>query len=157
MEKVKISSPWVTYVHIMEKLFGDDRDIKLEYDEKNVKLTMRVNGNDKAEALRALIPSEKPFGNVILKINIVPANEKQTLVDLIEVALKGNPHFVGLMKIEGVSSNNFSYAIFKKEVAQYWDDNLGDPHGNTSCLYQDLAREIFDGVDGVLFCTDNKD
>ena len=54
------------------------------------------------------------------------------------------------------TTNPFVYVMFKPEVVQYWDDNLGDPHGNISTLAQEIARDVFEDGNGVYFSTDEK-
>jgi hypothetical protein len=53
-------------------------------------------------------------------------------------------------------TNPITYVIFKKEVVQYYDDNLGDAHGNRTTLYEQIANQIFEDREGIYFCTDNK-
>lgn len=152
--KMGISSPWVSYVHRLEALFGPDPDITIEYNHDNDVVSMYVNGQEKADALSKLIPEEKVFGGVRLKIRIVPANLTQKKADLIRAAFEGNPLFSETIQVhmEG-SSNAFTYVMFKRGVVQYWDDNLGDPHGRVSTLAQNLASEVLI-TEGVCFCTE---
>lgn len=156
MEKVRMASPWVTYWHKLKAMFEDDPDITMEYDEDAIKIRMFVEGAAKADALTQLLPAEQNFGGVTLRTVVIPANtQTYDKADLIEYALRGNPNFAFMQKIEGISSNRYAYVVFKKKVAQYWNDNLGDLHGNVSTLYQDLAKEIFGGDGGIMYCTDN--
>ena len=157
MANMKISPPWITYLHQMETLFAGDEDISVEYEEEENKIVLRVKGTDKANALSELIPQEKAFGNVTVKTVVIPANTAPNRADLIEMALKGNSNFVGMTRIKGVVAGDMNFAVFAKKVAQFWNDNMGDLHGNESCLYADLAREIFGGDGSVLYCTDNRD
>ena len=156
-KNMKISAPWVTFAHQVETFFDGDPDILVDYDDLEKKLTLRVSGTDKADALTELLPAEKNFGGVTLKIVVVPANEKKTPWMLIENALRGNVNYSRTITVPIDGSSAFTYACFKKVVAQYWNDNLGDPNGLVSCLYQDLAREIFNEKNGVFFCTDSED
>ena len=51
----------------------------------------------------------------------------------------------------------FTYVVFKNCVVQFFNDNLNDPHGVLSTLYQDIAREVFGDcgmAGGVAYCTD---
>ena len=155
MNNVKISAPWVTYAHKIKAMFGEDPDIRIQYDDVENKITLRVDGTDKAAALVQLLPAEKTISGTTVRIDVVPSNKQQTKADLIEDALKGNPIFSKILKVNPGSGNTFTYAVFRKKVCQFWDDNLGDPHGNISTLYQELAREIFGEDDGILYCTDN--
>lgn len=45
--------------------------------------------------------------------------------------------------------------LFKKEVVQYFTDNLGDYNGYRSTLYENIARDIFGDIVGVFFCTND--
>ena len=156
--KAAVSSPWVGYYHKLKALFGEDPDIDIEYNEQENKILMRVENRVKAYALELLLPSARTFGNVTVHTYIIPANNnKIKRVDLIEKAFEGNPVFERVYKLDGVFANPISYVIFNKKVAQYFDDNLCDPHGNVSCLYQDLAKDVFGEGEGVFFCTSNQD
>lgn len=153
-EQMKISSPWVSYVHRLEALFGPDPDIIIAYNQDDNVVSMYVNCHEKADALSKLIPEEKVFGNVQLKIRIVPANLTKKKADLIRSAFEGNPLFSEVIQVHpDGSSNAFTYVMFKRAVVQYWDDNLGDPHGRVSTLAQVLASEMLI-ADGVCFCTE---
>ena len=155
-----MSSPWITYFHKLNALFGEDPDIKLSYDEDTNRIIFRVLNQAKADALTALLPESMSFGNVVVRIFVIPANElKTSRASLIATAFSGNPIFEGVLRNNGPIMNGLTYVIFKKKVAQYYNDNLGDPNGNESCLYQDLAKDIFGQVDGeaLCFCTSNKD
>ena len=79
----------------------------------------------------------------IFFVIIVPDNNEPDIVELYRKALDGNPLFskVISLKPEG-SSNAFNYVMFKKEVVQFWDDNLSDPHGNITTLAQNIAGEV---------------
>ena len=77
-----------------------------------------------------------------------------TKAQLYNAAFSGNAAFVNTIPVEGVFTNPILYVVFEKEVVQYFNDDLGDPHGNRSTLYQELAKEVFPEHDGVLYCTD---
>lgn len=159
--KLTLVSPWVNFYREIEALFGQDKDIKIQFnnDEKYIKLF--VNGQDKYEALTKLLPAEKVFGNVTISIQVIPANNsEQSTIDLFRKAFNGNPIVTDIITItrdELDSTNDFNYVVFKKEVVQYHDDSLDDPHGNHSTLYQFIAEEVFDNHGGVYFCTDRNE
>lgn len=157
MEKIKLSAPWFTYIREIEALFGEDPDITIRYIEKPLTIKMYVNNAAKADAISQLLPNQKVFGETILNIIVVPANENGTSqAALFKTAFEGNPIFSEMIDIEGVYVNPIHYCVFRKEVVQYWNDNLADPHGNVSTLYQNIAEDIFQDTDkgGVIFCTD---
>jgi len=159
-KEINLFSPWVIYYKKLEALFGKDKDIKMTFDNDEPAIMMYINGQDKYEALSQLLPSEKQFGGVTLKIYLIPANDwKLAKLDLFRKAFYGNPIVNDIIVISRdvlESTNDFSYVVFAKEVVQYHDDSLNDPHGNCSTLYQDIAKEVFENCDGIYFCTDNE-
>lgn len=152
---VKMCSPWVTYVHNLSALFGTDPDIVITFDESEMRVKLLVVGADKAAALDRLLPGSITFGTGNnLMIEVVPANKEKSKADLFRDAFEGNPLYSQTMVIQPSGSGNaFTYVMFNKDVVQYWNDNLGDPHGTVSVLAQDLAREIF-SEDGVMYSTE---
>jgi len=155
MAKLKKSPPWQTYYDELTALFGEDPDIQILYDEDKQEIKMYVDNADKADALAALLPSVQEFGNVKLKVNIVPGNARFGVDDTkppFEVAFAGNPVVSFIEKTAGIFEA--TYVVFVNEVVQYFDDNIGDIHGMQSTLYQDIAKRIFPDAKGVFFCTD---
>lgn len=156
MKELKLSAPWVVYFRQIESLFGEDPEIKVEFDEENIEVKLFVENESKADAIAKLLPMSKKFGNVELKITVIPANAENWKAQIVSEAFKGNPAVVDIktIKIEEMS-NPMCFVIFKKEVVQYFSDNAGDYHGLTSTLYQDLAKELIP-AEGIYYCTDNE-
>ena len=159
--KTGISSPWIQYVHKVQALFGKDPEIHISWDEERYILTMRVDNQKKADALSKLIPFKKSFGNVDIMINIVPANDLGTsVIQTIKYAFEGNPIVSKYYEVPDIMSNRIYYMMFAHEIVQYFDDNLADPRGYVSTLYEDIAADVIEDHRGVFFCTDdyiNKD
>lgn len=155
-KEVKIAPPWIQYVNKLVALFGKDPEIHLDYKNDEHTVTMRVDNHEKAEALIKLLPAAKEFGNVTLNINIVPCNNLDSKEDLYLAAFNGNPAFAFTRSVEGVFTNPITYVVFSREVVQYYNDDLGDLFGNCTTLYQDIAKDLFGGEEGVFFCTNNK-
>ena len=151
----KLVSPWVNYYRQIEALFSEDEDIKIVYDEDENEVKLYVRNAEKAAALTELLPVAKEFGNVKLLITVVPANNKfATRSWTIADAFAGNPIVNSINTIHGIMSNDITYVIFRKEVVQYYNDDLSDAHGVCSTLYEILAKEILGEMEGVYFCTD---
>lgn len=158
MAIIKKSAPWVTYYREVDALFKKDEEVFVVFDEENVELRIYVNNQSKASAIQYLMPTEKEFGNVILKIEVIPANgmrmrnvDETNILDIVCDAFREND---AVYTVTGVMSMfDLIYVIFRKEVVQYFDDNLGDINGNCSTLYEVIARDVFRDV-GVKFCTD---
>lgn len=156
-KKTKLSPPWVEYYRKLEAMFGPDPDIKVEFDEDEMHIKLYVESHEKATALDELLPVQKDFGNVSVFIEVIPANDEPKRIDYIKRAFEGNPAFSYATTIEGIMSNPISYVVFKPEVIQFWNDNMGDPHGITSTLMADIAKEIIGEDEGVIFSTDKKE
>ena len=155
-KKVNLVSPWMNYFHKLEAMFREDPAIKLQFNKEDFVIKIYVEGESKASALSQLLPESVTFGNVKLYINVIPANKLESSLSLFEKAFEGNPALSFVMSVSGASTNNFDFVVFKKEVVQYYDDNLGDINGIRSTLYQDLAKELFGSPDGVYYCTDKE-
>lgn len=154
--KMKMSPPWVIYFRKIEALFGKDPAIKVKFDEENRIIKIYVDNTEKAEAIEKLLPSQKTFGNILVRTQVIPANNlKGSRFSLLQEAFKGNP-IVSFFETVPMQTNNINFMVFKKEVVQYFIDDLGDYHGLCSTLYQDIAKEVFGGEGGIYFCTDNK-
>ena len=162
--RLKISPPWITTIHKIQALFDGDPQIACNIGESSIQptITLAINNGDKVTALQKLLPTEKQFGNVTLKINIdgVPSNRTFiTTKELFECAFAGNPAFAYCVAPveEGYWYVDFTYVVFKNCVVQFFNDNLNDAHGVLSTLYQDIAAELFveAKVNGnAAYCTD---
>ena len=152
----KLSPPWIGYARKVYALFGRDPDISVVYDEDEPALTLRVQGAAKAEALSRLLPEERSFGSVTLKIRIVPANSASGISD-IRAAFQGNPALSRIESAEGVMSNPVHYVVFENCLVQYFDDDLSTVDGSKTTLYKDLAAEVLGVPEGIFYCTEPTD
>ena len=159
--RTKISPPWFTFVSELKAMFGEDPDIRIEHTNE-FEIKMYVNDVDKASALYLLMPYSRDYGNVGVVIEVIPPNGEQSSIDhedyseLFKAAFKNNPVLSYVQKVEGLLGFNATYVVFKNKVVQYFNDNLCDINGNTSTLYEDIARDIFEKniESGIFFCTD---
>lgn len=156
-ERVTISPPWLGFFRELEALFGKDPEITLRYVDEPTAVKFYVDNEAKAAALDAILPKSKNFGGKVIYVDLVLTNKAKnpSVASLFKTAFEGNPAFIEMIDIEGVFVNPIHYCVFAKEVVQYWNDNLSDPLGNVTTLYQDIAKDIFEESDtgGVIFCT----
>lgn len=144
--EMKLSPPWETWFSEIQMLFRQDPDIectRLGCSDPTLKL--RVNNQTKARALEKMIPAEKDFGGVIARVMIVPANvDEMTPIELLRTAFKGNK---AVSRIESVNSpfGTVIYTVFRPDVVQFFNDNMADINGNKTTLYEEIARDVFDG------------
>jgi len=157
MAILKLSAPWHTYYKELNELFKLDDEVRIVYDTDEQVINIYVENIAKADAMAAVLPTEKEFGAITVQVNVIPANTtfkkaKSIRGSLYEDLFRGNP-IVDIVTIEGVMTNPITYVIFKKEVVQYYNDSLSDAHGMCSTLYQDIANRILDAGEGIFFCT----
>ena len=151
---LELSAPWTKFYREMEALFKDDPEIDIEYDPKNYEIKLVVEDNEKADALTQLLPVQKVFGKIVMKITVVPANANtSSKTSLFQRAFKGNPA-LSYVKHSEKALYSFDYVVFKNKVVQFFNDDLTDINGNCSTLYQELAKDIFGEQIGIFFCTD---
>lgn len=161
--RLKISPPWITYINKLIALFDGDPEIAINANEsgEGPAVVIATNNGDKATALTKILPEEKIYGNVVLKIGIDgPFTNRafKSAKELFETVFKKNPAFAYCVAPveEGSWFFDFCYVVFKNCVVQFFNDNLDDCHGIISTLYQDIAAELFEeaGFPGVHYCTD---
>jgi hypothetical protein len=139
-------------------MFEHDPEINVVYDEEKQNIRLYVDNTVKADALAQLIPEEHTFGKIVVHVEIIPSNKPgKTKDSLFEEAFSGNPAFSFVRTIHGVFVNDITYVVFANKVVQYYNDCLNDIYGQRSCLYQDIAADIFGVKDGVFYCTDMPD
>lgn len=153
MSDVSILSPWNCFYKEVECLFEDDPEVKVVIEDKHVKLY--VSTADKAEALEEILPTEKVFGNVVVKITVYPPNfSNMSDAEIYEKAFSGNNKFVYVKVDEGdLGRPSRTYVCFSRMAAQYYSDNLKDVNRNTNLLVEDLVRRIVDETAETSFCT----
>lgn len=158
MARIKLQAPWIIFYEELEAFFQPDPEVRVLFDEDEHIISMYVDNPTKAEALARILPEEKIFGNIRMKINIIPANkaENSVLSDITD-AFKGNPIVNDIVTVGAFISNPITYVIFKREVVQYWNDDLGDAFGNCTTLWQEIAKRLFGELPGIYFCTDERD
>ena len=157
MAKLKILSPWVVFYREVDAMFKNDPEVHVIYDDDDQVISLFVDNATKADALSQILPTEKEFGNVAVRIEVVPSNKRftNTKANLFSRALEGNKALWTVVDTSGIPNfPSITYVVFRKEVVQYFTDNLGDYHGITSTLYQEIAKDIFINTEGVYFCTD---
>lgn len=154
--RLKLSPPWITFIHEIQELFDGDPQIACNVTENSTgpSIVLATNNGDKATALKRLLPSEKKFGNITLTIG-VDCNHESNLAfptpkSLFDTAFSGNPVYAYSVcpTDDNIWYISATYVVFKNRVVQFFNDNLDDCHGVISTLYQELAKDVF--ADAVL-------
>lgn len=153
---LKVISPWAEYAKKIQALFERDLDVEVKYNNDVPEVLLYVIGSNKAQAISKILPETVNFGSIDLKVTVITDNDLENATPdiLFREAFLGNPAFSFSSTVGGISSNPFTYVAFKPEVVQYHNDDISDAYGNRSTLYQQLAKEVFNDIPGVYFCTD---
>ena len=148
-------SPWDEYVQAAKALFEDDPDVvvddAVETESGDYRVIVRVHGDDKAESISELMPTELTYGNVTLYVDVIPDNEAElTVADHIRRAFAGNPLYVDVVEpATSLTTFGATYARFMPTCIQYFSDNLGSPYGATTVAVEEVARKVLSLPDGV--------
>ena len=156
MALLKLTAPWRIYYKELCALFEKDEEVHIVYDEDNQLINLYVENEAKAEAMTTVLPVTIEYGNVELKINIIPAdrcNFRRSNGELMSDLFYGNPILNNIIIYDGIFTNPITYVIFENKVVQYYNDDIGDVNGICSTLYQDIAKRVFNDLDGIYYCT----
>lgn len=158
INNVKLSPPWITFVNELKALFENDPDVHIEFsDDECATVKLYVERPEKCDALTQLLPPVKEFGYYKLYIKVIPANLKTTPTeDIIRYAFKGNPILENTMVIPS-PFGDMIYAVFAKKVVQFPNDDMSDPNGLESTLYENIAKDVFESKPNTFWCTSSKD
>ena len=157
---VDLSAPWIAYYEKLYLLFKKDPEVSMAFKQNgdgDKKIEIYVSNNRKAEAISKILPCYVSFGNVIVPIIVLPSNDENEdwIYDFMD-AFDGNEIIDDVVQDTGLT-RDMNYVVFRKEVAQYYNDNIQSVDGFSSTLYEDIAREIFkDAPAGTFFCTSGR-
>lgn len=161
MIAIGLEAPWETFAKKVKALFENDPDIIVSdiYEPADGKtdygLAIQIRNHDKFLAADRLLPGVKTFGNVTLGIDLFDEeNAEVNATELFKTLFDGNPIVDSIQTRTDPAGVDWNYVLFKPEVVQFFDDDLGDYNGNWNGLAEDIAREVFEeNAHGVNFCT----
>lgn len=146
-------SPWVNFYREIEALFAKDSEVKVAMDDVVPEVKIFVDNSRKADAIAYLLPNEKVFGNVTLKIAVIPANDGiKSKFDAIQEAFIGNPALSYAWQAK-TPFGEFDYVVFDADVVQYFNDDMRDINGNKTTIYQEIAKDVIGEDANLCFCT----
>ena len=154
---LKMSAPWEILYHEIEAMFGEDPEIivKRHYNEDDKTIAMMVNSQEKADALLEILPTSYQFGNVVVHLEIKPANfDESDIVDTYAKAFKGNPVLEEIIS-KDIPGSEANFFLFRNEVVRFFADNIRDYQGKKSVLFEEIAEDIFEDRPGIYFCTED--
>lgn len=158
MAEFNISPPWEILYNELNALFGEDPEVDVikSYSDKVKKIELLVDNQGKAEALEKILPPYKEYGNVIVFINVKPANvQKDNDASLYKKAFNGNPVLKHIIT-KDISGSQVNFFLFRNEVVRFFADNIRDYQGKRSMLFEEIAADIFTDRPGIYFCTEDE-
>ena len=133
-------------------MFGRDPEVHVkdlaEIGECRYSYMILISDKEKAKAIKAILPQNVKMGNIEIDLAILGPDEDdidpldKSDSEIYEKAFSENPIFEKTA-VRSFGPFETSYCIFKKEVIQFWNDDLYDYYGNYSRLASDIARELF--------------
>lgn len=164
-KKLKMSPPWDGYMNMLASFFKGDTRVRVGSCDGRRVGTIEVFDGDMYQALEQVLNKKLRFGNVVLRIDIVPANclrgkgdvlniKERDYTDLaaLKVVLSKNPAFAKIISRK-TELGNFVFCMFKPVVLMWYNDNLGSPYKQTTSVYEDAALHVFKDC-GVSFATE---
>lgn len=140
--KLGLSAPWNVWAKKARALFEQDDEVVVEYDGDAPSVTLLVDNPTKADALARLMPEAVEFGNVTLKVAVVPANDEQSAEQTFRAAFDGNPAFAGT-EVGGMPDGSpVTFALFEPACTQWFADDLQNPYGLQTMTYEQVARDV---------------
>jgi len=156
---VMLNPPWQEHYKMISAFFKNDDEVSVIFDSEKKEVKLYVDNATKAQALDIILKNEVKFGNIVLNVIVVPSNTSEVDADvslmdmnkIIETAFEGNPAVDEIIPVV-LFGIQMTYVICKKEVVQYFNDDIGKYGGFKSTLYETIADNIFK-LDGIYFST----
>jgi len=159
-ENVRLSPPPYTYFNYLKYAIGNDPCLEVlgmqEKEGGDYLIQIEVQGRAKAHALAAIVELHKEIGNENVYIEVLnkgkvvkPQEDYETTEDFIELfecALCSNHYFKRATYVEWISGRPIVFLIFKKEVIQFFNDDLSDYYNNFNGVAADVFREVLKPV-----------
>jgi hypothetical protein len=146
-KKAGLSAPWWTTYKKIKAIFEKDPEIEVsdlvEGENGQNFVTLTSANKAKLEAIASLVKDEFKYGNVTLTVQYYYSGSEEVDLSTFDTAFKGNPIYVRSYD----AGMGFFYAIFAKEIIQFYNDDLTDAYGNYNAVAADVVSDIL--VDGI--------
>lgn len=158
---LRIEAPWENYFKKVYNLFVGDSEITIDNTltdngDGSFEFTISSKNGDKLNAIETLLGRGCSFGGVKVLIKYGYENQKEkNWADIYRTAFEGNPLFQEVVECGMPMFGTNTYAIFKKDIITFYDDNLSDYHGNSHYIVADLVNDVVANP-GVFVCTSNE-
>lgn len=147
----RLSPPWFIYHKKLRSLFAEDEQVNIgelvQGPGGQYTAEITVSDKEKQAALQRVILQNVEMGNIKITFTFadpldIPQADDDVSLETFIAAFKGNPILVKTTTVQTISGNTECYAIFRKEVIQFFADNTFDYYRNYNGLAVDIAREV---------------
>ena len=164
-QNLTLQSPWVTYFKMVYNLLTADPEIKMpksitEGEGGKCSFWIESSNSTKIIALSKILKNEIQMGNITVTISFrctddveVGENSVVTGTDYTD-AFTGNPLFSKVVTEIFPGGAKVYYAVFKREIITFFNDNMTDYHANSHFIVADIVREIANEDSAVNVCTE---
>lgn len=150
MPDLKLSPPWVIYANKVKAVFDGDPDVSVEYDDDEVAVKLYVDNQEKADALARILPVTREFGNVALGIQVIPANDDVSRVELFRRAFEGNPAVVEVASVPNPFGPAENHMVVTPRVVQFPNDDIGTLYRLFTGTLEGVMKDVLEGChDGI--------
>ncbi|MED4751743.1 hypothetical protein [Brevibacillus choshinensis] len=171
--QIRLSPPEATYFNEIKFSIGNDPLVRveplIEMPGGNFRITLHVQGTQKARALATLLVRTKQIGNLRIHVrvkttegNVVQPISRtlspREIANLYRVAFRTNRLFNFAMVRASISFTAV-YPVFKAQVIQFFNDDLSDLFNNfnrvAAFVFRDVLRNTINRTP-ILFSTARK-
>ena len=145
-QTINIEAPWWRFFKLLTNLFDKDESVgfKTNEDTKGVFEIIIISADIcKLAAIKKVVGTERTFGNVKVVISYVEEEGALTLEEF-AMAFKDTGYLVDTKIAETPTGDHLYFPIMKKDVIQFYDDNIADYYGNLNATVADATIEIMD-------------
>ncbi|SDW75249.1 hypothetical protein SAMN05444487_1069 [Marininema mesophilum] len=162
--RVQLSPPQFTYLSKLKFTVGRDPNVQVgdlkSVDGNTLRITIRVNGRQRARALATILTANKSIGNIIIQVRIVNQGttvcpirrslSPSAISDLYKVGLSTNDLFLFSVARGIVPGGSVAiFPVFRARIVQFFNDDLSDLfrnfNGVAAFVFRDVCRNRIQG------------
>ena len=164
-QNLTLQSPWVTYFKMVYNLLTVDPEIKMpksitEGEDGKCSFWIESPNATKIIALSKILKNEIQMGNITVTISFRCTNDVEVGENAVVTgndytdAFTGNPLFSKVVTEIFPGGAKVYYAVFKREIITFFNDNMTDYHANSHFIVADIVKEIANEDSAVNVCTE---
>jgi len=151
----ELTPPQYDYANKVKALFYGDQEVRVEFDKDACAVKLYVDNQAKADALARILPTSMDFGGIVVGVQVIPANDDVSRIELFRRAFEGNPN---VAKVASEASGPYGMleerVTFKAKIVQFYNDNLSSADKIYTGTMEQVAGDVFAGVQDVFFSTE---